>query len=153
MATHSNTHAWEVPWTEGPGGLQSVGLVARSWPRLSTHAHNSLCDVLQGAMPYRCIYCSFIIVSNLKPRQPSKSIPKLRTLFIVVYLPEDQLFSCQHINKEIRSDHVTFFFAWEFSPSSAALVVFWFFSVPCTVISSSQFFILLLLTTQLLFSC
>ena len=68
MATHSNTHAWEVPWTEGPGGLQSVGLVARSWPQLSTHAHNSLCDVLQGAMPYRCIYCSFIIVSNLKPR-------------------------------------------------------------------------------------
>ena len=26
MATHSSTLAWEIPWTEEPGGLQSVGL-------------------------------------------------------------------------------------------------------------------------------
>ena len=26
MATHSSIIAWEVPWTEKPGGLQSVGL-------------------------------------------------------------------------------------------------------------------------------
>ena len=25
MATHSNILAWEIPWTEGPGGLQSIG--------------------------------------------------------------------------------------------------------------------------------
>ena len=25
MATHSSTLAWKIPWTEGPGGLQSVG--------------------------------------------------------------------------------------------------------------------------------
>ena len=25
MATHSNILAWEIPWTEEPGGLQSVG--------------------------------------------------------------------------------------------------------------------------------
>jgi len=25
MATHSNIIAWEIPWTEGPGGLQSMG--------------------------------------------------------------------------------------------------------------------------------
>ena len=25
MATHSNNLAWEVPWTEEPGGLQSIG--------------------------------------------------------------------------------------------------------------------------------
>ena len=24
-ATHSSTLAWEIPWTEGPGGLQSLG--------------------------------------------------------------------------------------------------------------------------------
>ena len=23
--THSNNFAWEIPWTEEPGGLQSVG--------------------------------------------------------------------------------------------------------------------------------
>ena len=24
MATHSIIHAWEIPWTEEPGGLQSM---------------------------------------------------------------------------------------------------------------------------------
>ena len=27
MATHSSTLAWEMPWTEGPGRLQSMGLL------------------------------------------------------------------------------------------------------------------------------
>ena len=26
MATHSNILAWRIPWTEEPGGLQSIGL-------------------------------------------------------------------------------------------------------------------------------
>ena len=26
MATHSSIPAWEIPWTEEPGGLQSMGL-------------------------------------------------------------------------------------------------------------------------------
>ena len=25
MATHSSNLAWEIPWTEEPGGLQSMG--------------------------------------------------------------------------------------------------------------------------------
>ena len=25
METHSSILAWEIPWTENPGGLQSVG--------------------------------------------------------------------------------------------------------------------------------
>ena len=25
MATHSNILAWKIPWTEDPGGLQSMG--------------------------------------------------------------------------------------------------------------------------------
>ena len=25
MAPHSSTRAWKIPWTEGPGGLQSMG--------------------------------------------------------------------------------------------------------------------------------
>ena len=34
MATHSGILAWETPWTEEPGGLQSMG-VAKSRTRLS----------------------------------------------------------------------------------------------------------------------
>ena len=26
MATHSSILAWRIPWTEKPGGLQSIGL-------------------------------------------------------------------------------------------------------------------------------
>ena len=26
MVTHSNILAWKIPWTEEPGGLQSMGL-------------------------------------------------------------------------------------------------------------------------------
>ena len=33
MVPHSSTLAWKVPWTEKPGGLQSMGLL--SWTRLS----------------------------------------------------------------------------------------------------------------------
>ena len=30
LATHSSILAWEIPWTEEPGGLQSKGL-QKSW--------------------------------------------------------------------------------------------------------------------------
>ena len=35
MATHSSNLAWEIPWTEEPGGLQSMR-VTKSQTRLST---------------------------------------------------------------------------------------------------------------------
>ena len=33
MATHSSILAWRIPWTEEPGGLQSMGLlrVRQDW--------------------------------------------------------------------------------------------------------------------------
>jgi len=33
VATHSSIFIWEVPWTEEPGGLQSVGS-QKSWTKL-----------------------------------------------------------------------------------------------------------------------
>ena len=32
MATHSSIPAWRIPWTEDPGGLQSMG--SQNWTRL-----------------------------------------------------------------------------------------------------------------------
>ena len=29
-ATHSSILAWRIPWTEEPGGLQSIGLQSRT---------------------------------------------------------------------------------------------------------------------------
>ena len=34
MTTHSSILAWEIPWTEEPGRLQSMGL-QKSWTQLS----------------------------------------------------------------------------------------------------------------------
>ena len=34
MATHTSILAWEISWTEDPGGLQSMGS-QKSWTRLS----------------------------------------------------------------------------------------------------------------------
>ena len=33
MATHSSIHAWKIPWTKDPGGLQSMGSqrVGHNW--------------------------------------------------------------------------------------------------------------------------
>ena len=36
MATHSSVLAWEIPWTEEPGGLQSMGLQRAGHDWLST---------------------------------------------------------------------------------------------------------------------
>ena len=33
IATHSSIPAWKIPWTEDPGGLQSLG-VSKSWTQL-----------------------------------------------------------------------------------------------------------------------
>ena len=40
MATHSSILAWRIPWTEEPGGLQSMGShrVRHDW-RLNTNTH------------------------------------------------------------------------------------------------------------------
>ena len=42
MAAHSSILAWEIPWTEEPGGLQSMGL--QSQTRLSMRAQTSSHD-------------------------------------------------------------------------------------------------------------
>ena len=31
MAPHSSTLAWKIPWTEEPGGLQSMGSLSGTW--------------------------------------------------------------------------------------------------------------------------
>ena len=37
MATHSNILAWEIPWTEEPSGLQSMGSQSDTTEQLSKH--------------------------------------------------------------------------------------------------------------------
>ena len=41
MATHSSILAWKISWTEGSGGLKSMGSqrVRHDWARVRTHTH------------------------------------------------------------------------------------------------------------------
>ena len=41
MATHSSFLAWRIPWTEEPGGLQSLGSQIVGLSRMTEHAHIS----------------------------------------------------------------------------------------------------------------
>ena len=42
MVTHSRILAWSIPWTEEPGGLQSVGSQSQTGlKQLSMHAHTA----------------------------------------------------------------------------------------------------------------
>ena len=53
MATHSNILAWELPWTEEPGGLQSIGS-QKSQTQLSTN---------QTSETKFCCCCSMVLLS------------------------------------------------------------------------------------------
>ena len=39
MAAHYSILAWEIPWTEEPGGQATVRGVTKSWTQLSTGMH------------------------------------------------------------------------------------------------------------------
>ena len=39
MANHSNILAWRIPWTEDPGGLQSMALQSQTQLNKHTHTH------------------------------------------------------------------------------------------------------------------
>jgi len=54
MASHSSTFAWKIPWTEEPGGLQSMGsLESDTTERL--HFHFSLSCIGEGnGNPLQC---------------------------------------------------------------------------------------------------
>ena len=47
MATHSSSLAWRIPWTEEPGGLQSMGS-QKSWTRLEGLSRQELIDGLSN---------------------------------------------------------------------------------------------------------
>ena len=59
MATHSSILVWEIPWTEEPGGLQSVRS-QKSWTQLSDLAHTLVClnKEVYGAVKYyvKCFF-------------------------------------------------------------------------------------------------
>ena len=51
MTTHSNILAWRMPWTEEPGGLQSMGWVTKRWTRLKRLSMHARTDITELNFP------------------------------------------------------------------------------------------------------
>ena len=50
MATHSSVLAWRIPWTEDPGGLQSVGSQESDTPEQLNHHPSNKKDIFFGVL-------------------------------------------------------------------------------------------------------
>ena len=63
MATHSSIHAWKIPWTKEPGGLQSMGSqrIGHNW--VTSLHFRDICS-LQSQIGDKDIQCT---VLNVKP--------------------------------------------------------------------------------------
>ena len=57
MENHSNVLAWEIPWTEEPGGLQFMRL-HKSWTQVSEQTANTTAYTL--LLPYTLMYSQFL---------------------------------------------------------------------------------------------
>ena len=52
VATHASILAWKIPWTEAPGGAQSMGSQSRTC--LSMHRHIMHDDLILSSFIYIC---------------------------------------------------------------------------------------------------
>ena len=100
MATHSSILAWEIPWTEEPGGLQSVGLqtVGHDWSYLAhmhtdpwihyTHAHRLMHEYTRKCFDISLYPCTFES-ADVEPTYQGWAMPfciwDLRILGLVIH--------------------------------------------------------------------
>ena len=63
MAPHSSTLAWKIPWTEEPGGLQSMGCKESDTTEVTGHGIVPSCSALRRI--YACIYIYIYIYINI----------------------------------------------------------------------------------------
>ena len=74
MATHSSILAWVIPWTEEPGGLQSME--SQSW---TTAEHLTFCENLtREKLIYNSIHESSL--TSILPFMLKLSFPKIKFL-------------------------------------------------------------------------
>ena len=63
--THSSTPAWKIPWTEEPGGLQSMGSLSRTW--LSNFSFTFLLHALEKEMATHSSILAWRIPGTAEP--------------------------------------------------------------------------------------
>ena len=75
MATHSSILAWEIPWTEEPNRLQSMGS-QKNRTQLSTHARGTFCFWIYIYLSVISIYHIYLYLKHCSLGLPSWSVVK-----------------------------------------------------------------------------
>ena len=125
VATHSRILAWEIPWTEEPDGLQTMGSQTTGYNWVTTEA-----PVL------RCVY---------DPNQLIPPAPHLSLLAAVTFFPKSVylfLFCDEvHLNPFFDSTRrdILWYPAFPVSPTSLSMIISGFFPVTGSGIDSSLY--------------
>ena len=123
MATHSNILAWEIPWTEKPGRLQSTRSrrVGHNWSNWA-HMHSVLRQkwgrgLMGGALrprvpPPGLTFTLIALLPRGRPPAPlivphATAITRLPASIVLAFTPKPG-----HITKQIYYWKVVFFFNW-----------------------------------------
>ena len=62
MTTHSSIVAWKIPWTEEPGGLQSMGSQRAGHDSATEHTQKTFDTTLLGEWGRRDIVVCFTVI-------------------------------------------------------------------------------------------
>ena len=100
METHSSILAWEIPWTEEPGGLRSMGSQRAGHDLATTQQHSRftlLCEfLLYNGVRYMYTYMPSLWDLS-PPSHPSRSpqrdqaeIPVLYKFLLIIYFKPNQ---------------------------------------------------------------
>jgi len=99
MATHSSILAWRIPWTEEPGGLQSMGS--------QRVQHNRVTNVFNFHFPFLISHASKVMLKILQARlqqYTNRELPDVQAGFRKGRGTRDQIANIHWIIKK----------AWEF---------------------------------------
>ena len=68
MAVHFSIHAWKIPWTEEPGGLQFMGSQEQDITLRLNHHHYSLLitDLVNGSMDFKAVKLERSVAQRVK---------------------------------------------------------------------------------------
>ena len=76
MATHSSILAWRIPWTEEPGGVQSMSMprVGHNWATNTFNVWFNIMDTFLVPAAYKLMHMDFYYLNNRNPCASNKSI-------------------------------------------------------------------------------
>ena len=93
MATQPGILAWRIPWTEEPGGLQSMGShrVRHDWSGLARSTHVWVCFWILSSIHLTCVSvlmprpssldCSFVVSFEIRKCESSNFVPLFHDSF------------------------------------------------------------------------